>query len=206
MRPEIADWPARYFYGGLLRCGAVLPPCKLAPYTVLALPAQCTTTASGSSNNPAEARLVLAVATAVRALQPALTIGLLTFYSAQRELLASGTGDRVGMTVNTVDGFQGSERDVVVISCVRAGPAQSGIGFLADRQRLNVALTRARVCLVVVGDMGSLQQHSDMWRQLVSNAERRGVLVKLQPGLDWQKLGSSLTQLLVRQGEAPANL
>ena len=57
--------------------------------------------------------------------------------------------------VNTVDGFQGSERDIIIISCVRGGPG--GIGFLQDRQRLNVALTRAKFSLVVVGNMETLE-------------------------------------------------
>ena len=56
--------------------------------------------------------------------------------------------------VNTVDGFQGSERDIIII-CVRGGPR--GIGFLQDRQRLNVALTRAKFCLVVDGNMETLE-------------------------------------------------
>ena len=46
------------------------------------------------------------------------------------------------VAVNTVDGFQGGERDIIVISCVRAGV--TGIGFLQEKERLNVALTRAR--------------------------------------------------------------
>ena len=46
------------------------------------------------------------------------------------------------VAVNTVDGFQGGERDIIVISCVRAGT--TGIGFLQEKERLNVALTRAR--------------------------------------------------------------
>ena len=46
------------------------------------------------------------------------------------------------VVVNTVDGFQGGERDIIVISCVRAGT--TNIGFLQEKERLNVALTRAR--------------------------------------------------------------
>ena len=46
------------------------------------------------------------------------------------------------VAVNTVDGFQGGERDIIVISCVRA--STTGIGFLQEKERLNVALTRAR--------------------------------------------------------------
>lgn len=50
--------------------------------------------------------------------------------------------------VNTVDGFQGQERDVIIMSCVRS----QKIGFLSDRQRLCVALTRARHSLIMCGN------------------------------------------------------
>ena len=57
------------------------------------------------------------------------------------------------MEVNTIDSFQGQERDIIVMSCVRTG----GIGFLSDTQRLNVALTRARRSLLLCGNFTSLQ-------------------------------------------------
>ena len=94
------------------------------------------------------------------------------------------------VAVNTVDGFQGGERDIIVISCVRAGT--TGIGFLQEKERLNVALTRARwfilviqifllirnslrFCLVVVGDMSTLEKASqDLWGELIKDARSRG--------------------------------
>merc|ERR1711952_119877 len=87
-----------------------------------------------------------------------LNIGVISFYAKQKQnILAEVTRRRmVNVVVNTVDGFQGSERDVIVISCVRSG-AGTSIGFLQDRQRLNVALTRAKHCLVVVGDTAALR-------------------------------------------------
>ena len=76
------------------------------------------------------------------------------------------------VAVNTVDGFQGGERDIIVISCVRAGT--TGIGFLQEKERLNVALTRARFCLVVIGHMGTLEKASpDLWGELVTDARKR---------------------------------
>merc|ERR1712228_962835 len=81
------------------------------------------------------------------------------------------------IVVNTVDGFQGSERDVIIISCVRSG--QGSIGFLQDRQRLNVALTRAKYCLIVIGDVSSLGKANAMWAEFAENAQTRGYLTRL---------------------------
>lgn len=62
------------------------------------------------------------------------------------------------ITVNTVDGFQGQERDVVMISLVRAN-AEGQIGFLRDLRRMNVAITRARMKVVLIGDAATLCRH-----------------------------------------------
>lgn len=61
-------------------------------------------------------------------------------------------------TINTVDGFQGQERDVVFISLVRANE-QGQIGFLSDLRRMNVAMTRARMKLVILGEAATLSHH-----------------------------------------------
>lgn len=87
-------------------------------------------------------------------------IGVITPYAAQakliRRLLLSseiqgGTGLLENLTVQTVDGFQGREREVIIISLVRSNHRRE-IGFLADARRLNVAVTRARSHLVIIGD------------------------------------------------------
>ena len=62
------------------------------------------------------------------------------------------------LTINTVDGFQGQERDVVFISLVRANE-QGQIGFLGDLRRMNVAMTRARMKLVILGEAATLSHH-----------------------------------------------
>ena len=61
------------------------------------------------------------------------------------------------ISVNTIDSFQGQERDIVYISMTRSNP-ENRIGFLADIRRMNVAMTRARKKLVVVGDSATLTQ------------------------------------------------
>jgi ATP-dependent RNA/DNA helicase IGHMBP2 len=65
------------------------------------------------------------------------------------------TGAHSQLTVNTIDGFQGQERDVVYISLVRSN-AKHEIGFLSDYRRMNVAMTRAKKLLVVIGDSATI--------------------------------------------------
>ncbi len=62
------------------------------------------------------------------------------------------------ISVNTVDGFQGQERDVIVISLVRSND-DGNIGFLRDLRRMNVAMTRARMKLIIIGDVPTLTPH-----------------------------------------------
>jgi superfamily I DNA and/or RNA helicase len=62
------------------------------------------------------------------------------------------------ITINTVDGFQGQERDVIVISLVRSND-QGAIGFLRDLRRMNVAITRARMKLIILGDASTMTRH-----------------------------------------------
>ena len=85
--------------------------------------------------------------------------------------------NRRQIEVNTVDGFQGKEKDIVIFSCVRTSP--HGIGFLADERRVNVAITRARLQLVVVGRAQALCDGSDTWRAFVSSLHHRNFIHKI---------------------------
>ena len=62
------------------------------------------------------------------------------------------------ISVNTVDGFQGQERDVILVSLVRSNE-EGQIGFLRDLRRMNVAITRARMKLIILGDVATLTRH-----------------------------------------------
>jgi superfamily I DNA and/or RNA helicase len=62
------------------------------------------------------------------------------------------------LEIDTVDGFQGREKEAVVVSLVRSNP-QGELGFVADIRRINVALTRARKKLIVVGDSATIARH-----------------------------------------------
>lgn len=70
--------------------------------------------------------------------------------------------------INTVDGYQGREKDVVILTTVRS--ERSGVGFLSDTRRMNVALTRARTGLYVVGDEKTLLINPH-WKALIDQAK-----------------------------------
>jgi len=83
------------------------------------------------------------------------SIGIISPYRAQVELLQAEFASVKNASVNTVDSFQGQERDVIYISMVRSND-KGEIGFLKDYRRMNVAMTRARKKLVIVGDSATL--------------------------------------------------
>ena len=92
-------------------------------------------------------------------------IGIISPYRAQVQILRRRLKERDEMkpfrnmiTINTIDGFQGQERDIIVISMVRSNK-DGEIGFLRDLRRMNVAITRARMKLIIVGDSSTLTKH-----------------------------------------------
>lgn len=100
-----------------------------------------------------------------RILDERIDVGVISPYKAQvqylRQLIRKDTffkPYRQVITMNTVDGFQGQERDVVLISLVRANE-EGQIGFLNDLRRMNVAMTRARMKLIILGDVSTLTRH-----------------------------------------------
>ena len=86
------------------------------------------------------------------------------------------------ISVKTVDGFQGQERDVVIISMVRDND-EGTIGFLRDLRRMNVALTRARMKLIVLGNAETLSRHR-FYKHLIDYFQTHGEVVQPQPEED----------------------
>lgn len=95
------------------------------------------------------------------------------------------------MEFNTVDGFQGREVDILVLSTVRSsisdsrsvGKNSNGIGFVADIRRMNVALTRAKISLWIVGNARTLQTNLH-WATLVQNAKERNLFISVTKPYD----------------------
>lgn len=100
-----------------------------------------------------------------RILDESIDVGIISPYRAQVQLLRKELRKREFfrpyrhlLTVNTVDGFQGQERDIILISLVRSNDG-GDIGFLRDLRRMNVAITRARMKLIILGSSETMTSH-----------------------------------------------
>lgn len=125
-----------------------------------------------SRQNPAEAEMTLSLLQQYfekigkeRILYERLDVGLISPYRGQVQLLRQMLRRnsffkpfRHLITINTVDGFQGQERDIIVISMVRSND-DGQVGFLRDLRRMNVAITRARMKLMLIGHKETLCKH-----------------------------------------------
>jgi regulator of nonsense transcripts 1 len=121
-------------------------------------------------------------------------IGVITPYEGQRSYVVNymqfnGSLKKElykDVEVASVDAFQGREKDYIILSCVRSNEHQ-GIGFLSDPRRLNVALTRAKYGVVILGNPKVLSKHP-LWHFLLSHFKERACLVEgplsnLQPSM-----------------------
>lgn len=132
-----------------------------------------------------------------------LSVAIITPYKAQvrllQDMLRASTvvaaiqsrrralGSELVIEVNSIDGFQGREKDVVLFSCVRSSGNHGGggdgggssnhksIGFVADERRMNVAITRAKKALLIVGDRHTLRRDK-LWEGLLDSLRERGLV------------------------------
>jgi len=110
---------------------------------------------SKSRYNPEEAEIVCHyVDELLKAGVPGSGIAVISPYGAQTRRLRLQLKGK-GVEVNTVDGFQGREKELIILTCVRSN-LEGELGFLADLRRINVAITRAKKKLIVIGDSSTL--------------------------------------------------
>ncbi|WP_456392742.1 IGHMBP2 family helicase [Persephonella sp.] len=129
---------------------------------------------SRSRYNPEEAKLVKEVVSRLIDAGVKLEdIGIITPYKDHEEYLKKLLPE---VEVKTVDGFQGREKEVIIISLVRSNPDEE-IGFLDDLRRLNVALTRAKRKLIVIGDASTLSSN-DVYARFIRFAGEKGRIIK----------------------------
>lgn len=111
---------------------------------------------------------------------PEISVGIISPYKEQRDWLKDNisefelnTSKISSLSIKTIDGFQGEERDVIYISLVRSNEKQE-IGFLNDLRRMNVAITRARKKLVVIGDSSTIGA-SKFYNSFLEYCEKNGI-------------------------------
>jgi DNA replication ATP-dependent helicase Dna2 len=129
----------------------------------------------GRDSGKARPEEALAVGEIVRALlacgAPAHEIGIITPYRAQQSLIRRSLDDlgnaAHSLSVDTVDRFQGGEREVILLSLARSDSVTT---FLADRKRLNVSLSRARSKLILLGHGEVLREH-ELFESILKNLE-----------------------------------
>jgi predicted DNA helicase len=95
-------------------------------------------------------------------------IGIISPYEQQVNVLKGQLGD-AGVDIKTVDGYQGREKEVIILSLVRANP-EGTLGFLTDYRRLNVAVTRARRKLIVIGHQPTLEKN-EVYKKLLDSID-----------------------------------
>ncbi|TAQ90062.1 hypothetical protein B7494_g1619 [Chlorociboria aeruginascens] len=197
MHPCLSEFPSNMFYEGSLQNGVTMQqrlrrdvdfpwPVGDTPMMFWSNLGNEEISASGTSYlNRTEASNVEKIVTRFfkAGVQPA-DIGVITPYEGQRSYVVSSmqnTGTFKKETykeieVASVDAFQGREKDFIVLSCVRSNDHQ-GIGFLSDPRRLNVALTRAKYGLVILGNPKVLSKHP-LWHYLLQHFKERNCLVE----------------------------
>lgn len=124
-----------------------------------------------SRENEGEARLALHLYEQLRqAGIPPKSMALLTPYVAQARLLRSLAGPDSMLEIGSIDGFQGREKEAIILSLVRSNH-DGQVGFLGDTRRMNVGMTRARRLLIVLGDSATLARHP-FYAQFIEYADR----------------------------------
>lgn len=206
MHPIIREFPSTNFYGGNLKDGPDMATVTQRPWhsspafqPLVFIDVKGTETVpEGSSSlvNEKEAEMVLQMYRELRHRHAALvgakpSVAVISPYKAQvtllRRLFKAALGDEAAkmVDINTIDGFQGREKDIAFFSTVRSQRGTRGIGFVADERRINVGLTRARATLIVVGHVESLQTNP-RWSALVSHARKNLCMYKAgKPFAEW---------------------
>ena len=196
MHPSIRVFPSMLFYDNELIDGPGLDKLTtrrwhkhsvFRPFVFFDVKGKERASAGHSWVNDEESEFIVALVQTLFARFPELIAGehvaVISPYKAQvrniRRLIKEKLGAKKALRVdvNTIDGFQGHEKDICIFSVVRApkrgaGSSGGGLGFVADERRINVGLTRARSSLFVVGAAESIKG-DDRWGSLVESARRR---------------------------------
>ncbi|XP_058098947.1 probable helicase MAGATAMA 3 isoform X2 [Magnolia sinica] len=218
MHPQIRSFPSREFYSDSLDDGPDLDRSTKRPwheyrcfgpfcfFDIDGVESQ--PSGSGSWVNVDEVDFVLLMyhqlVTKYSELKSTSRLAVISPYRHQVKLFRERFRDAFGVQsdqlvdINTVDGFQGREKDVAIFSCVRSNDGK-GIGFVADFRRMNVGITRARSSILVVGSASTLMQ-DEHWSNLVKAAKDQNCLIKVsKPYASFFSQGNLKSMLVVKE-------
>ncbi|XP_071506927.1 uncharacterized protein, partial [Diadema antillarum] len=179
MKGAIASFPSNFFYQGSMKTDSnKLPPAwkdyKLRPYMVFHV-SDCMDS-DNSSVLQGDGSVDFIIELARQVLEIAESSGIITPYRRQKvdlqERLAKIQLPKK-TAVGILDDFIGSEKDVIILSCISSANPSSTVGYMTDPRLLNIALTRAKLSLLVVGNTDILRKMNSCWRSLVEDAEKR---------------------------------
>ncbi|KAG5361939.1 Helicase SEN1 [Yarrowia sp. C11] len=191
MHPDISVFPREQFYRGILKDGAGMAEKtkkpwheykQLAPYAFFDVAGNQEATRNHSFFNDAEVHFADQLYRLMSTMYGKIDIGIISPYKQQvlrlkRHFTREYGGDILDrIEFNSVDGFQGQEKDIIIMSCVRASPDSDSVGFLADKRRMNVAFTRARSSMWILGNADTLSRNT-IWRKVVNDARDRNMLL-----------------------------
>lgn len=199
MAPIIADFPNTNFYDNKIKSEATLKnstgpkgfdwPVSDKPVAFVdCQSSEEKLTYDQSFENETEVRIVYEIVNNLMNLGSITPkqIGIITPYSAQVKKLTRYFDERGGLTqhndryhklsINTVDGFQGREKDIIIYSAVRSNKS-GNVGFLRDWRRMNVSLTRAKSAMILLGDEQTLK-HESNWSKWLQWAESNQLIVR----------------------------
>ncbi|KAL2545372.1 Regulator of nonsense transcripts 1-like protein [Forsythia ovata] len=197
MHPALSEFPSNSFYEGTLQNGVTINerqspgidfpwPVPNRPMLFYVQMGQEEISASGTSylNRTEAANVEKIVTTFLKSGVVPSQIGVITPYEGQRAYIVNYMSRNGALRqqlykeieVASVDSFQGREKDYIILSCVRSNEHQ-GIGFLNDPRRLNVALTRARYGIVILGNPKVLSKQP-LWNGLLTHYKEHECLVE----------------------------
>ncbi|GFT33454.1 probable helicase senataxin [Nephila pilipes] len=179
MHSEISLFPSKHFYENLLTTAPQIDiqyeSFPIYPYVVYDILDSQESSSFSSKTNSNEALVIVNICSELLRLDSHISIGIITPYQAQCTLYTKSLKHNPNyrhIEVNTVDSFQGREKDIIIVSCVRANSPNGTIGFLSCKKRLNVAITRARKCLIICVHSSTLMQDEN-WKKLIEDAKER---------------------------------
>ncbi|CAJ0961498.1 unnamed protein product, partial [Mesorhabditis belari] len=197
MHPSLSSFPSSVFYEGSLQNGVTEDertmrgvdwqwPVQTKPMMFWTCYGQEEMAASGTSflNRTEAANVEKLASRLVRGGMRPEQIGIITPYEGQRSFIVQLMHNQGSlpskiyeeMEIANVDAFQGREKDVIIVTCVRSNET-GGIGFLNDPRRLNVAITRAKYGLVIIGNAKVLAREP-LWNELLNHFKERNLIVE----------------------------